>query len=161
VTAATDRPAWTGRPLWHVTLPWRRPPLMANDTGTLRNSMVARAACRDDMARVARSLRIPPATGPVVAVLTWYHATNKVVDSDNVAPTLKRILDGLRIAGVLQDDSGRHVMLTAQRCIPRDLDPFPGAGPRLVLSLYDAQHLDLPHLEPSPSATFTTHVAPT
>lgn len=131
---------------------------MANDSGQLRMEMGERAATRDDMAMVARSLKIEPITIPVVAVLTWYTGSNRTADSDNIAPTLKRCLDGLRLAGVLADDDASRVVLTAQRIVQRDYDSWPSSGPRVVLSLYDGRALDLPHIEPSPPATYATAV---
>jgi hypothetical protein len=147
--------SWEHRPIWHLTLPWERPLLMANDSSSLRGQMRTKASVRDDTAMIARQLKLPPIAVPVVAVLSWYHRTRRAIDSDNIAPTLKRCLDGLQLAGVLENDSGHHVRLTAQRCIPKDLDPFVGGRPRVVLSLYDASDFLLPHPEPSPCATLT------
>lgn len=146
---------WEDRPIWHLTLPWERPLLMANDSRGLRAQMGTVASVRDDTAMIAKQLKLPLIAVPVVAVLSWYHRTKREIDSDNIAPTLKRCIDGLRIAGVLANDSGHYVRLTAQRCIPKDLDPFTGGRPRVVLSLYDASDFLLPHPEPSPSATLT------
>jgi hypothetical protein len=137
----SELPRWEHTPIWHVVLPWQRPPLMANDTGQLRMQMGERAATRDDTATVARSLKLQPITIPVVAVLTWYTASRRTTDPDNIAPTLKRCLDGLRLAGVLADDHA---------------DPAPAAGPRVILSLYDGRALALPHIAPAPSATLAT-----
>jgi hypothetical protein len=150
--------SWAGRALWHLTLPWTRPPLMANDGSSLRVSFAEKANCRDSVRTLARSLRLDPVAVPVVAVLTYYPGTNHTIDPDNIAPTLKRCLDGLQLAGVLANDSGRHVVLTAQRVVPLDLDPFGKSRGRVVLSLYDGTRLELPHILPSPSATLSTEL---
>jgi hypothetical protein len=132
---------------------------MANDSGRLSARMGLTASTRDDTCLLARSLKLRPVAGPVVALLSYYHCTNKHVDSDNIAPTLKRCLDGLRLAKVLADDDGRHVLATMQRCVPRDLDPFHGSGPRVILSLYDGAGWQLPHITPSAPATLAVHAA--
>ena len=153
-------PRWEDRPLWHVTLPWRRPPLMANDTGRLAASMADRARTRDDVCLLARSLRLQPITVPVVAILTWYTNTRQVTDSDNIAPTLKRCLDGLRLARVLADDTARHVVFTGQRVYLRDRHPYGVGSPaRVILSLYDGSTFSLPHVDPSPPATLAAQAS--
>lgn len=144
--------------LWHLTLPWARPPIIANDSTSRRQSMHVVASTRDDVAAVARSLRLPPITAPVVAMLTWYRGSNRVADSDNIAPTLKRCLDGLRLAGVLVDDTPRQVVMTMQRVVLRDYSPWSDGQGRVVLSMFPAEAWPVVHIPPSRSATLSTGV---
>lgn len=141
--------------LWHLHLPWARPPIIANDSTSRRQSMHVVASTRDDVAQVARSLKIPAVTVPVVALLTWYRGSNRVADSDNIAPTLKRCLDGLRLAGVLVDDTPRQVVMTMQRVVLRDYSPWSDGQGRVVLSLFPAEAWPVDMVAPSRSATLT------
>jgi len=128
---------------------------MANDKGGWGAKLEDVKDVRDSVRRLARSLKLPRITTPVAAILTWYHGSEKTIDGDNIAPTLKRALDGLRLAGVLVDDSGHYVTLCGQRAIPRSLDPYDQKRPRLVLSLFDGRGTELPHLAPAASGQFT------
>lgn len=150
----TDPTGGAPAALWHLTLPWERPPILANDTGKLAAQMSVKRRTRDDMAQVARSLRIQPVRVPVAALLTWYRRTERVADSDNIAPTLKRVLDGLVLAGVLAGDTPQYVPLTMQRVIPRTHNPWSSGTERVVLSLFAADSYRVVHIYPSPSGTF-------
>ncbi len=52
---------------------------------------------------------IPKHLGPVQVVLHAYPPTNHRRDADNLTPNLKAAVDGLRDAGVLEDDTPEHV----------------------------------------------------
>lgn len=157
LAADGPRPASGRGPSWHITLPYLRPPLTANETARGHNLAHARdrAEVRHTVAAVARSLRLPTLATAVV-MLWWYPGRNgSVPDADNIAPTLKPCLDGLRDAGVLADDNARHVLLTAQRVVRLADDPFGARTPRVVLSVYDADGWVFGHPEPGPTARLT------
>lgn len=77
--------------------------------------------------------------------LVWYPGKRIVCDSDNLAPTLKAALDGLRDARVIPEDNGAVVLRTWQRAIPRHMDPMDGTTPRVVLVMEPAMDLAWDH----------------
>ena len=74
--------------------------------------------------------------------LVWYPGKRIVCDSDNLAPTLKAAIDGLRDIKALVADDGSVVLRTWQRAIPRHMDPQDGTTPRVLLVCEDAGRLD-------------------
>ena len=48
-------------------------------------------------------------TGPVIIEATIHKARNNRWDLDGITPTVKACIDGLRDAGILEEDDDRHV----------------------------------------------------
>lgn len=127
---------------WSLTLPWARPPLMLNDRPVPRVRARITAQIRADTAWTATraGLAGEMLTG-VQLGLVWYPGKRITCDSDNLAPTLKAALDGLRDARVIEEDNGAVVLRTWQRAIPRHADPADGTAPRVLLVCEAAEHL--------------------
>lgn len=133
---------------WKLPLPWRRPPLSANDRPhwTVRNRI--NQEIKTAAWALAKSKRVPHLDA-VILELVWYPGNNRHHDGDNMAPTLKALTDGLVAAKVLADDNGERVLDARLRAVPRRLDPFDGNEPRMILVIRDASALaPLPHYGP-------------
>jgi hypothetical protein len=82
----------------------------------------------------SRRLALPrPFARPVTIELLYLPGNNTVHDSDNMAPTLKYLVDGLRRGGALTDDRGRYARSSICTVIERDDDPRHRAGPLMAL----------------------------
>lgn len=136
---------------WTLKLPWDRPPLSSNDRHA--NGIVERrkqTAASDAVTYLARSeLRIGLQPFERVTVeLVYYPGDNRTRDPDNIAATLKPVLDGLVDAGVIPDDKARHVVRTSQRIVLREDDPHGRKTAALYLLVEDATDLVLRQVEP-------------
>jgi len=122
---------------WAIQMPWPRPPLSLNDRSDRRERASLTRMVRNDTNVLARAARLPE-LDRVTLGLIWYPGDNKVTDADNISPTLKAAIDGLRDAKILVDDNGRHVLTTWQRVVARRDDPFASNRPRVLLVVHDA-----------------------
>jgi hypothetical protein len=86
-----------------------------------------------DLASPTRARLPRPIPGPIVVELVFWPGNNTVHDADNMAPTLKYLVDGLKLAGVLTDDRGRYVRSSICTVIERDDDPADRVDARMVL----------------------------
>lgn len=111
-TTMTDIPTWT------VALPVGYRPdrargLFACGANARLHPMVRNRVTREirGAAKIAaRAARIPAMTGPVSILAVQHPATGaRGLDADNIAPLVKPMIDGLRDAGVLVDDSRAYV----------------------------------------------------
>lgn len=132
---------------WTLKLPWDRPPLSSNDRHA--NGIVERrkqTAVSDAVTLVARSALARGLTPfeRVTVELLYYPGDARTRDPDNIAATLKPVLDGLVDAGVIPDDKAAHVLRTSQRIVLRQDDPHGRRTPALYLLVDDAT--DLPPL---------------
>lgn len=65
---------------------------------------------RGDAKQIAQSQRLPRLTGPVTVLAVQHPAPGKRTrDAENIAPLVKALIDGLRDAGVLVNDSAKYV----------------------------------------------------
>lgn len=132
-----------------IHLPWRRPPISANDRWP-HYAVKARVEQEIKHASwaLARKAKIPPLEA-ILVELVWYPGNNRRVDGDNSAPTLKYLIDGLVKAGVLPDDNSERVLRGSCRAVMRRNDPWNKADARLILAITDASALaPLPHYAP-------------
>jgi hypothetical protein len=74
-----------------------------------------------------------PFLSAVTVELIYWPGNNTVHDADNMAPTLKYIVDGLRKSGVLKDDRGRYVRSATCTVIELNADPDGRTDPRMAL----------------------------
>lgn len=125
---------------WTVRLPYRRPPLTLNQRLHHMAEHRIKGELKLATMLVAQSLRIPPLRA-ITAELVWFKGDNRVADPDNIAPTLKPILDGLKERGVVPDDNANHVFRTSNRIVLRRDDPTPSAGARLEVRIRDMSAL--------------------
>jgi crossover junction endodeoxyribonuclease RusA len=120
-----------------ITLPWDRPPLTTNETRRLHHHALAQRV-RDIHTATHYQLRrndtitwrrqdgtqepttLPKLNTATSVVLVYQAADNRRRDADNISASLKPILDTLVKAGVLPDDSSKHVAMTGQRILPPD-----------------------------------------
>lgn len=79
------------------------------------------------------SLLPRPFLSPVTVELIYWPGNNTVHDADNLAPTLKYLVDGLRKAGVFRDDRGRYIRTASCTVIERDDDPDDSPTARMML----------------------------
>ena len=106
---------------WRIELPWAKPPLNLNDRRHwAAHSQIVRdvrtvASWRARQARIGRHDRIR-------IELHYLPKTRRTRDEDNLVATLKPLVDGLRDAGVVPDDTKRYV----ERVWPVIHDPAPG-----------------------------------
>lgn len=123
---------------WSLWLPYRSPPLTLNQ----RIHHMAEHRIKGDLKKaailLARSQKIPHLRA-ITAELRWLKADNRRADADNIAPTLKPLLDGLVAAGVLDDDNSDHVLRASTRVLLRRDRALSGA--HLVLTIRDMSAL--------------------
>lgn len=126
---------------WRLPVPYRRPPLSLNGRITVpaaRNRIVQQVKHAGWV--VARHKKVPPLQAIIVELL-WFKGDNRRADPDNMAPTLKALLDGLVLAGVVPDDSGDRVLSARLSVVLRRQDPYPDSGARMELRIRDASAL--------------------
>lgn len=134
--------------VWVIRLPFASPPLTFNELKGKHWSVVnsARSTLNGAGYYLSRtrhpsgelSLDPPtllprPFTRPVTVELIYWPGNNTVHDPDNLMPTLKYLVDGMRKAGVFVDDRGRYVRTASCTVIERADDPEDRADARMVL----------------------------
>lgn len=101
----------TGVPRWTLTLDMLGRPVLSNAVAKLPG--VAQAAkrrpWRDATVVLARAERIPALPAIDLTAQARYRTRRSPSDTDACAPTVKGVLDGLVLAGIVPDDSPRHV----------------------------------------------------
>jgi len=102
-----------------VPLLWTRPPLGGNDRGHTRYRAPHIVAAHDSAAASIRKAKLPHLAGAEVT-LHYRVPDKRRRDADNLAPTLKVVLDALVRADVLPDDSWVHVPAATCRIHPPD-----------------------------------------
>lgn len=134
---------------WLLWLPWGRPPLSLNRQG---GHPVTQHAIKQDIKKAAWALakkRKIPQLSAIIVELVWYPGRNGTFDGDNMAPTLKYLIDGLVQAKVIPDDDSERVLSSRSRAVIRRNDPYDASTPRLILAIQDASALGpLPHYPP-------------
>ena len=100
---------------WAFTLPLARPEMSANEQRRWHwaRQRQAKKTVQDLTWVMAKKAKLPPMNVPVEVTITWYPRDRRTRDSDSLGPTMKAVLDGLVAAGVLVDDSDRHVPRTS------------------------------------------------
>lgn len=89
-----------------------------------RGSTIAAAAmkkkCTEQVKEQCLSQQIQPVNGKVDLLFEWHSSTRH--DPDNVAFAKKFILDGLQLAGVLENDNRKFIGTMADEIIQDDED---------------------------------------
>lgn len=89
-----------------------------------RGSTIAAAAmkkkCTEQVKEQCLSQQIQPVNGKVDLLFEWHSSTRH--DPDNVAFAKKFILDGLQLAGVLENDNRKFIGIMADEIIQDDED---------------------------------------
>jgi hypothetical protein len=141
---------------WNIQMPWPRPPISLNHRHSPHERASLTRMIRDDTNVLARAVRLPK-LDRVTLGLVWYPGNNQVTDADNIAPTLKAAIDGLRDAKVLTDDNGGHVLTTWQRVVSRRDDPFKSSHSRVLLVVHDAtDDAPLQHYPPAQTGSLVS-----
>lgn len=94
-------------------LPFGRPPITANQRSHWAVKAKIVRDVRDATARLAAGLA-PIATACTIGIV-WHVPDSRRRDVDNIAPTLKPAIDGLRDAGLIPEDHSSIVTSTWQR----------------------------------------------
>lgn len=97
-----------------VTMPWAKPPLLANDRHAYRAKARLFDAALSEARWAIRAARLERIAVPVEVTLHYRPAELRRRDCDGIAPTLKPILDALVAEEVLADDSWVEVTKTSQ-----------------------------------------------
>lgn len=112
----------TTRREWTLTLPYLVPPLTLNHSHHWTKTRVIRIGIRDAACWLAKAAKIPKLTAVTLELV--YHPRDSIRrDADNMAATMKPAIDGLVLAGVLDDDNAKHVLSTTQRVGDRRSQP--------------------------------------
>lgn len=119
-------------------LPIRKPPLTANQRHTHWSQRHTpeknlQAATMMAVSQQWKGLRFQ---GPVDIQMEYYPNDNRHRDSDNIAPSLKPVIDGLRHAGVLINDTSTYVRRTSTMIVRKCDDPTPdrdARGPEVLI----------------------------
>lgn len=137
---------------WGLPLPWRRPPISANDRPHWAAKNKLAQEIKTAVGWVARAKKVPKLQA-VMVEMVWYPGNNRRVDGENFAPTLKYCVDGLVSVGILPDDDSERVLSSRSRAVIQRNDPLRLTSPRLILVIQDASALaPLPHYGPEGQA---------
>lgn len=123
---------------WSLVLPYRTPPLTLNRHLHHMAEHRIKGEVQKAAHLIARAHRIPHLRA-ITAELVWMKGDNRKADPDNMAPTMKPCLDGVKAAGVIDDDDSDHVLRSSTSIILARNAPYPGA--RLVLKIRDMSAL--------------------
>lgn len=126
---------------WVLQLPWRSPPLSLNRQP---GHPVTHAAVKREIKTAAWALakqkRIPKLSA-IMVELVWYKGDNRRADGDNMATTLKPLIDGLVQAKVIPDDDSERVISSLSRVVLRRNTPDDNPAAYMVLAIQDASAL--------------------
>lgn len=135
---ADGNPAVGSRRGWLLRLPYGKPVISFNQLNGKHWSVTAkvRKGLHETAFYLSRAEKMPrPITCRVEVELTYWPGNNTVHDADGLMPTLKYLVDGLVLAGVLVDDRGRYVRSVTCTVIERADDPEDRADARMVLAV--------------------------
>lgn len=112
-----------------VTIPQPGPWLTANQHTHWRNRNARTGSWRAAAASAALDPTLCVVSPFKVSAIVW-RADRRRYDLDGIAPTVKACIDGLRDAGVIEDDDTRH--MTALTITHGGVDK---TAPRIVLTI--------------------------
>lgn len=125
---------------WRLALPYRRPPISLNgrEHWSVRHRIMEEL--KTTAGWVARAAKVPKLQACTIR-LTWFPGNNRRCDPDNLALTLKGLVDGLVLAKILPDDNAERV-LNVELCVRlRRQDPYDRPDARMELLIRDASAL--------------------
>lgn len=97
-------------PAYEIVFLWPRPPLTLNDRPSSWHSRAAiTKRMRNEAGFRAIAARLPQLPRIRVSLTWWVKDHRKRDGGENLAPTLKALIDGLVDAGVVPDDDQGHV----------------------------------------------------
>lgn len=114
---------------WLLKMAFTRPPLSLNDrfANYHQERSLQKGVAHDVTAVALKAIKdgaLPAGLLRVAVELIYYPANNGRRDADNIAATLKPIMDGLVDAKVIPDDKAEHVVRTSQRIVLARDDPY-------------------------------------
>lgn len=115
---------------WLIDLPYTRPPLSGNQRMHWAPKAKIVRQLRSDVATLCRVKHLPVGLGRIEVTLHWQAPDRRRRDSDNLYPTLKACIDGIRDARVVEDDDSTRV---TSGCVIHE-GP---ADPALYLAVWD------------------------
>lgn len=113
---------------WTIRLPYQTPPLSLNRRLHWAREAATKQQLKFASYALARNERIPKLDKAIVT-LHWVPKDNRRRDTDNPAPTLKSLIDGLVKAEVVVDDSSQYVQSSVV------IDPPSKSDPHLYLTI--------------------------
>jgi hypothetical protein len=145
--------------VWMIELPVERPPLtynrlMGKHWSVVHREKVALVEAGFYLSRSAHPSSTEhgrfshePLPRPFPSVVTielaYWPGNNTVHDPDNMAPTLKYLIDGMRKAGVLADDRGKYVRTALCTVIELADDPEQRTDARMMLIVRELSVINL------------------
>lgn len=117
---------------WALHLPWERNPIPANGSHGHWRAKAAKVRPVREMARSLVLHRIPPQERVRIR-LDWLVVTKRDRDEDNLMGTLKALTDGMRLGGVVPNDTREFVL----RDMPR-IDDAPLGTRKAYMRFYIA-----------------------
>jgi hypothetical protein len=145
-----------------VPLPYDRPPLSMNKRLHHMAEYRVREQIRTDVLALARFYKLPKGLDRVHVVLHWSPIVRRSRDTDNPAPTVKAIIDALKVGtpkkpgyGLVPDDDSEHV---SSGVVIHPVRPFRGGWddePRMWLEIatHPAPDRVLSHTPINPGGT--------
>lgn len=124
-----------GSDAWTIYFPWTKNPLPMNGSHGHHLAHARQAKrIRNEAGTMISYARIPH-LGRCRAHLTWWYATNRVRDPDNLADLEKRLFDAIVDAGVVTDD--RPELMDKPRAAIRNFRDSDGqlTGPGFTLTI--------------------------
>lgn len=97
-----------GTPHWLIPLSFTRPPLTLNQRLHWSHRARISRQIHEEIAARVRQQKIPRLDRPVIT-LHYVPRDKRRRDADNIVPTSKACVDGLRVCGVLDEDTPDHV----------------------------------------------------
>lgn len=93
-----------------INLPWKRPPLTANQRMHWAEKARITREVRQTACVLVKAAKAPKTTGRLVITLHWRPSVKRRRDSVNLAPLLKALVDGAVLdTGIAPDDDTEHV----------------------------------------------------
>lgn len=109
---------------WILHFVWPTNPLPMNGSRGHRLATARKARWIRDTSHLGARAAGIPALGRIRAQLTWWVATSRTRDPDNLAQLEKPIFDGLVDAGIVTDD--RPALMDKPRAVIRHVDDSAG-----------------------------------
>lgn len=125
-------------PAYELTFPWPSPPLSMNDRKHWADRAKITKRMRTEAAWRATAARLPHLPRIRVSLVWWVKDQRRRDGGENLAPTVKALIDGIVDAGVVDDDDhtrvlrGPSIIRYEKDCTPRIVLHITPVGPEQV-----------------------------
>lgn len=114
----------------NLLLPYRSMPLSLNRKVHWSTQQRITKQIHRDVLLLCHSCKVEPIGVPVTVELQWNVWDRRVRDTDNAAPTIKALIDGLRHAGIIPADDHFHVVRSSCSIVTHLIPAgWPRSGP--------------------------------